>query len=137
MLPAARGGLAVGPGLGPPRVRAGGGRGGIPRPHWAERGGQVLALEVDGGTSPSQSGSRVAARGKLGELVTAADCPPRGGGAAGESSLVSVHCGGTGPHGAVHPPGGGGGGFSGRSSDCPSGHASHGHSPGGDPELPG
>src|SRR2546422_3888081 len=112
MLPAARGGLAVGPGLGPPRVRAGGGRGGIPRPHWAERGGQVRALEVDGGTSPSQSGSRVAGRGKLGGLVTAADCPPRGCGAGGGSRLVSGHWGGTGPHGGASPPRGGGGGFS-------------------------
>src|SRR5207253_7244331 len=89
--------VQIRPGLGAPRLLAGGGRGGIPRPHRAERGGQVLALEVDGGTAPSQSGRRVAPRGKVGEPVATADCPPRGDGAAGESSLVPVLCGGTGP----------------------------------------
>src|SRR3989442_11833372 len=114
------------PGLGALRLLAGGSRGGIPRPHRTERGGQVLALEVDGGTPPSQSGSRVAPRGRLGGPVTAADCPPRGGGAAGESSLVPVHCGGTGPHGAGFTPRGGGVGLSGRSPDAPPPEAGHG-----------
>src|SRR3989475_8621190 len=100
------------PGVGAPRLLAGGSRGGIPGSHRTERGGQVLALEVDGGTPPSQSGSRVAPREELGEPVAAADCPPCSGGAAGESSLVPVHCGGTGPHGAVSTPGGAGEGLS-------------------------
>src|SRR2546427_12367913 len=95
------------PGLGASRLLAGGSRGGIPRPHRTERGGQVLALEVDGGTPPAQSGGRVAPREELGEPVAAADCPPCSGGAAGGSRLVPVPCGGTWSYVRVCKPGGG------------------------------